>query len=281
MDPKRIAAAIDEFPTLPTVYSSLLELLSDMNTKVSDVANLISKDQSTVMKVLKTANSSFYGFSNKVTSITNAITLLGYNEMKNIVLSLTLINLFKNTKLNQFINPVDFWKHSIAVGIVARRLGISMGSSGAENFFLGGLLHDIGKLVIYLHFSTDYGKALQHSRTFRVPLHEAEKKTLGFSHCELGGLIAEKWNMPIEIQNAIGYHDTGYINGVFEQTAAVVHVSNIAAKILLLGDGGNPVLDKPSKGVLEKLNLPEDTFVNNLTAIINEYKSSLKLFLLN
>ncbi len=122
-----VVRATENFPTLPTIYSALLELLSDIDTKISDIVNLISKDQATVLKILKTANASYYGFSSKVENITSAITLLGFYEIKNIVMSLTFIDLFKMTKLNQLINPIDYWKHSIGVATISRRLGIALG----------------------------------------------------------------------------------------------------------------------------------------------------------
>lgn len=281
IDPKKILNGINDFPTLPTVYSALMDLLTNVNTKVSDVADLISKDQATVMKVLRTANSSFYGLSVKVKNISQAITLLGFNEIKNIVISLTFINLFNNTILNRLLNPVDFWKHSIGVGIISRRLAIALGKSNTENFFLGGLLHDIGKLFFYIYATTDYSKTLQNAKTYSLPIQEAEKRYLGYTHTEVGKMIGEKWNLPEDIINAISLHDVGMTATRFDEQTACIHLANISAKILQFGDSGNSTIDKPNPNIWKQLNLPPNTFMNNMIPIINDYNSSIKLFLLN
>jgi len=280
MTQSRIVRAVEDFPTLPTIYSALLDLLSNTDSKVSDVANLISKDQATVIKILKTANSAYYGFNKEIDNITSAITLLGFYEIKNIVMSLTFINLFKHTKLNQYINPVDYWKHSIGVAIIARRLGISSNAQVTENYFLAGLLHDIGKLICYLYFTTDYGKALQYAKTHRISMLDAEQRVLGFNHQDIGDEIAMKWKLPNDIRNAIKYHHSGIVPNKFEPQTGAVHLANIAVKILNLGNSGNTIIDRPNPTVWKILGLPDNTFVNNFIPIVNDYHSSLKLFLM-
>ncbi len=279
-NPAKIVRAVEDFPTLPTIYSALLDMLSNTDSKVSDVANLISKDQATVLKILKTANSAFYGFNKEIDNITSAITLLGFYEIKNIVMSLTFINLFKQTKLNQYINPVDYWKHSIGVAIISRRLGISLNAHVTENYFLAGLLHDIGKLVCYLYFTTEYGKALQYCKSHRVSMLDAETRVLGFTHQDIGEEIAIKWNLPHDIRNAIKHHHTGIVPQKFEPQTAAVHISNIAVKILNLGNSGNTIIERPNPNVWKHLGLSENTFVNNFIPIVNDYNSSLKLFMM-
>ncbi len=275
-----VARAIENFPTLPTVYSALLELLSDIDTKISDIVNLISKDQATVLKILKTANASYYGFSSKVENITNAITLLGFYEIKNIVMSLTVIDLFKMTKLNQLINPIDYWKHSIGVATISRRLGIALGATQTENYYLSGLLHDVGKLVMYLKFTPEYAKTLQYAKNYDCSLLEAEEQVLGLNHQQIGEILAEKWNLPNDIRNAIRYHHSGVLADGFETQTAVVHLANIGAKILNMGASGNEVIEKPNPIVWKKLGLPKNSFINNFIPIMNDYQQSLQLFLL-
>ncbi len=280
MNISTVVRAIENFPTLPTIYSALLELLSDIDSKITDIVNLISKDPATVLKILKTANASYYGFSSKVENITSAITLLGFYEIKNIVMSLTFIDLFRMTKLNQLINPIDYWKHSIGVATISRRLGIALGASQTENYYLSGLLHDVGKLVMYLKFTTEYGKALQYAKNYDRTLLEAEEYVLGMNHQQIGDIIADKWNLPVDIRNAIKHHHTGVFDEGFEAQTAVVHLANIGAKILNMGVSGNDIIEKPNPIVWNKLGLPQNSFVNNFLPIMNDYQSSLQLFLL-
>ncbi len=275
-----VVRATENFPTLPTIYSALLELLSDIDTKISDIVNLISKDQATVLKILKTANASYYGFSSKVENITSAITLLGSYEIKDIVMTLTFIDLFKMTKLHQLIEPIDYWHHSIGVATISRRLGIALGASQTENYYLSGLLHDVGKLVMYLKFTAEYGKALQYAKSYDRTLLEAEEHVLGLNHQQIGEIIAEKWNLPADIKNAIRYHHDGVFTDGFESQTAVVHIANIGAKILNMGVSGNDIIEKPNPIVWKKLGLPKNSFVNNFLPIMNDYQQSLQLFLL-
>jgi len=151
---------VDDFPTLPTIYNTMMDLISNPRTTSVELSDLISKDQASAVKILKAVNSPIYGFYGRVTSITQAINLLGFEEIKNLITALTIMDIFNKSLSDTFVNPVDFWKHSIAVGIISRLIAYNVKAQNIESYFLSGILHDLGKLFFLKVIPNDYSKVL-------------------------------------------------------------------------------------------------------------------------
>ena len=143
----RILKSVEDFPTLPTVYTALSDVMANPRSTTQDAANVIMRDQSAASKVLKTANSPLYGFRGRIDTISQAIFHIGFEEVRNLVIAISIMDIFKNTKLSLSYNPVELWKHSIAVGVITKLIGKELGVKNLENYFLAGILHDIGKLL--------------------------------------------------------------------------------------------------------------------------------------
>ncbi len=276
---QNIIDRIDEFPTLPTVYTKLSDVMSNHRSTPSDVANIISQDQASATKILKAANSSIYGFRGRITTITQAITFIGFEEVKNLVLALSIIQMFFKSDAPSSFNPVNLWKHSIAVGIITRHAGNTIGVRDLENYFIAGILHDIGKLLLYKYVPDDFAKAYNYSFANKVSLREAELKFIGISHTVVGDLLAEKWRLPISIRDVISNLYTGRVSGKLSLLVSCVHVANIAATMLELGDNNDEIIPKPNKDVWDFLKLPDNYFTKNMLEIIKQYQESVKLLL--
>ncbi len=276
---QNIIDRIDEFPTLPTVYTKLSDVMSNHRSTPSDVANIISQDQASATKILKAANSSIYGFRGRITTITQAITYIGFEEVKNLVLALSIIQMFFKSDAPSSFNPVNLWKHSIAVGIITRHAGNTIGVRDLENYFIAGILHDIGKLLLYKYVPDDYAKAYNYSFTNKVSLRESELKFIGISHSVVGDLLAEKWRLPISIRDVISNLYTGRVSGKLSLLVSCVHVANIAATMLELGDNNDEIIPKPNKDVWDFLKLPDNYFTKNMLEIVKQYQESVKLLL--
>lgn len=147
-----IITKIDEFPTLPTIYTKIEEVTNDPRATASDVANIISQDQASATKVLKLVNSPIFGFKRTISTISQSVVMLGFDEIKKIVLTISIIDAFKDIGTSKYLTPIDLWKYSIAMGIVSKIIAENLDNTkvkveSVEKVFLCGVLHGIGKLL--------------------------------------------------------------------------------------------------------------------------------------
>ncbi|OGP49636.1 MAG: hypothetical protein A2Y79_04890 [Deltaproteobacteria bacterium RBG_13_43_22] len=245
---------IKEFSTLPAVYSSLVDILADPMSTTEDVSNIIACDQVSTVKVLKIVNSPFYGFSGQIDTVSRAIVILGFNEIYNLILASHVMDFFTKREAVLDFRPVDFWGHSIAVGIAAKLIGQSLGLPNQENFFVTGILHDIGKLVFFEFSEDQFAAALALSKRCRQSLQVSEATVFGMDHTETGALITERWQFPSSIIQAIRYHQVGVIPGENDELTAAVHLGNILCRALELGYPGDDFIPQPNPKALEIIN---------------------------
>jgi HD-like signal output (HDOD) protein len=274
----RLLKGVDDFPTLPTIYSTLSDVMANPLSTANHAADVILRDQASAAKVLKTANSSIYGFRGRIDTISQAIFYIGFDEVKNLVLALSIMDLFDKSGLIENLNPVELWKHSIAVGVATRIIGVNIKAEKIENFFIAGILHDIGKLLFIRNMEEEYNKAINHALEKKISIREAEAELLGMTHTVSGELIAEKWKLPLTIRNAIRHHYIGLVNGVPDKLAASVHIANTLCQMLRLGESGHEVVREPNIEVWRLLDLPKNTFTMMVPKLLADYEESLTLF---
>jgi putative nucleotidyltransferase with HDIG domain len=270
---------IEDFPTLPTIYSSLLDLLSNPRTTVNDLADVILTDPASSAKILKTVNSSIYGLQVRVETISQAIFHVGFNEVKNLVMALSVIKIFSASKSFQQFNLIDLWKHSLAVGVITRLLGKNLNISNLENFYISGILHDIGKMFLLKSFNTEYSVVVNNVIEKKINLIEAEEQIFGINHCKIGQLIAEKWNLPESIINVINYHHKFDVN--FDIQVVCVYLANLIAIMLELGFDGNFLIPQPDIRLWNYLNFNPDIFTELLPQIIRDYEQAVSILLIS
>ena len=209
MNAKAIFTKIDtmrDLPTLPAVALKVNKLMEDIDVSVSQVSGLIERDPPIAMKILKLVNSAFYGCRSSVSSLPRAIMLLGFNTVRNAILSVSVIKAFAGAgKLDGF-NPENFWKHSIAVAVVAKHLAGLTQLEAPDNGFVGGLVHDIGKVILAQTFKDLFDKVWAVSRAENLSFNEAEKKVIPVDHAKIGSHLAKKWALPQELVDVIRCH---------------------------------------------------------------------------
>jgi HD-like signal output (HDOD) protein len=275
----KIVNSIEELPTLPTIYLRLLEVFKNPNVSSREIADVISTDPSSAAKVLKHVNTPFFGLKKECGSLTQAVNFLGYNEIKNLVLGLTIIKMFDKVNSLNDLNIVDFWKHSIAVGVATRIIGIKANIQNIENYLISGLLHDIGKIVFIIHFYNEYSELIYYAKTNNKTIDEAETMFFGTSHLLVGELIAERWMLPQSIRKAIRYHRTGFDDSNHSKLVAAVHIADVYARTLNFGDCGDYLIPRPEIKALEELDLPDTFFMDTWDFFSNEYNNSIKILL--
>lgn len=272
----KILDRVKDFPTLPTIFTKVMDMLANPNTNVQDLASLISKDIAMASKILQVVNSPIYALVNRVDTISQAIFYIGFNEVRNICLAVSVVEVFKSVSAGSKFNIVELWKHSIAVGVYSRLLGKSAGITNIDNYFISGIMHDIGKLFFVKFFNTKYLEIIEESYESSLSLDALEKKHFGINHLVLGELITKKWNLPPTISNTARYHNIG-LKDSFDTLIASVHLADIMANILESGNSGNYMISKPNKDIWAKLNLPNNFFVDNKEAFVSNFNQSIAI----
>lgn len=218
-------SSIRELPTFPTIALEVMRLASDSDSSAAELARIISKDQALSAKVLRVANSPFYGFTKKITTVEWAIVALGFETLRETVLSLTLIDLFKGEPVKSF-DPRKFWKHALDTASIAKAIGREAGLRIPGEGYAAGLLHDIGTLVLYRFFRSEFLEIYKVIEEGGMQPISAEESILGVNHADVGAWIAEKWNFPSQLVEAIKFHHHPAQASINPELTSVVHVAN-------------------------------------------------------
>ena len=253
---KNIVRKIESLPTLPTTYSRINELMNRPTTCAMDIADVISRDQVLTARLLKLVNSAFYGFSGKIKTVSGAVVVLGFKAIKSLVLSSSVLDLFKEKEANPLFEPVSFWKHSLAVAACSKLIAKYLDYDDPEEFFVAGLLHDIGKIILNQFFKQEFYEVLVFSRKEKITLVEAEMQKFQACHSDTGLLLCEKWRLPDCVKEAVAYHHSPEAFQNYPLFPSVVHLADILVKSMELGSSGDPFVNMISNHAWTTLNIP-------------------------
>ena len=226
--------------SFPDIYFRITEVLNSPNSSASHIADVVGLDPSLSAKLLKLVNSSFYGFPSKIDSIPRAIAILGTNELTTLALGISAVQFFKGI-CPGFVDMKSFWMHSIACGIFARVFAGNKVGLSEERFFVAGLLHDIGRLVMLRKLPHAMSQAMGMARKKGIPLFKAERAVIGFDHARVGGLLLEEWKFPVSLVGIIkNHHAPGRGKNMLDPT--VIQVADILAVAMMYGSSGSHVV---------------------------------------
>jgi len=246
---------VDSLPTLPQMYQQICEMADDPATTVADFGALISEDPALTGKLLKLVNSALYSFPRRVSSITRAVVILGFNAVKQLSLSISIVKMFKPVESSGF-DLISFWEHSVATAVLGKAIGQRIGMEAVEEIFVGGLLHDIGKLVAHEHFLEAYTEALDSIPERHRYLLEAEVEALGVDHTWIGRMIAERWKLPDNLVDMIRYHHRPEVAKHSVKAAAILQLADALAIGIGWGSGGNRWVPPISAQGFEMIGIP-------------------------
>ena len=201
-------------------------MLQDSDTSITLLSKTIEKDQSMVMKLLRLVNSAFYGFRSKIENLPNAILLLGFNTVRNAVVSLSILGAFSKTESLQGFDINYFWRHSIAVAVASKHMAEASKIEMPDNCFVGGLLHDIGKIILSQYVKDLFEKIWCTAKAENLPFSESEKKIAPIGHALIGGYLAKRWQLPPGLTDAIRRHHTFSRKVSNPNLLMIVHTAN-------------------------------------------------------
>ncbi len=230
---------LGDIPTLPSIATTIMEKTLDAKVNARQIAQMVEKDQGLAIKVLKVANSPFYRRIKEISTIRGAVVLLGFNVLKSIVLSISVINLF-NEKEKRVLDFYKFWQHSIACAVCAKSIANKVLPSFAEDAFIAGLLHDLGKVVSDQLICTkgEYAQVLDVMDRANSDIINVEQNIVGIDHATLGRYLMEKWNLPSLLSKTIAYHhsiDEITDDDSTKKLCSIIHVADIITNHLGLG----------------------------------------------
>lgn len=202
---EQIKQHIDTFPVLPSNVAALMRVTNDPESSIQDLIEVILPDQSLCISVLKIANSALFGFPKKVESINRAVTILGFNEVERIALTKALMNSFNKLSRKHKSDMDKFWEHSFICGLLAKVIAKDLDMPG-DIAFIGGIIHDIGKLVMLETFEEDYTTDYWMRQLSTLESRQKELHMFAFTHDQVGGDLLEKWLFPESLISAVGFH---------------------------------------------------------------------------
>ena len=256
-DPAAIRKTIENvsnIPTLPIVIEKITRLLQNPSTSAEEIGKAITTDQALASKVLKLVNSAFYGFPGKISTITHAVVILGFSTVKNVVLTASIFDAFsKRVSLSQNFDLQKFWLHSIACGAASQCIARHIGYAAKEECFIAGLIHDVGKIIMCYYLPDEFETVVTDRIRKDCLFYESEKEVLHITHQELGGIIAERWNLPAALQSAVKNHHYQASDKEFSTVTGIVHASDIFVRALGIGNGGDNKIPQMSDMVWTNL----------------------------
>ncbi len=281
----KMLSTLGELPSSPKIVSAVMRLTSDPETDISQIEKLLSADQSLAAKLLKLSNSSFYGQRKSVATLRQAILIIGFYTLRSLVVATSIHSLYSNKNGNSIESKL--WEHSLATAIACRILAKKLGHFHIEEIFMAGLLHDIGKLVMTQKLGENYEMLCKKVENEKLKFHEIEESELGFTHCDVGMMLLNKWNLPQELSNAVYMHHQPKFEG--EGTLSDLEPSKIPIEFVLelanhmakhTGHGFNDFLvkDLGNLELVKALNFEPEELETIVEEIDTEFASELALF---
>lgn len=261
-----------ELVSAPTTYARLDALISDPDSAIDDISAVINTDPALTTRLLKIVNSPFYGFPSQINTISRAITIIGTRELTHLVLATSVMNAFRGIPAN-LLDMDTFWRHSLACAITAKYLAEATHQTNHEQYFIAGLLHNIGSLVLYQSVPELAREAINSARFGHEVLHEAEKRIIGFDHAEVGAILIQNWRLPESLAQVARYH---HQPGKAEQDqleVAIVHIADILVSSVPFGHNGDQHVPPMDESAWQHLNLKPEAMPSLLFNVSRQLDS--------
>lgn len=244
--------------SLPNSYYLLQEAIEDPNSDFVQIGKIISVDPALTARLLKIVNSAFYGHRNKIETVTHALGVVGTEQLMQLVLATSVVGQFKGIP-SDMINMKYFWRHSVACGLIARTINEVNGDTDGERYFVAGLLHDVGRLVMCLKVPDQLRIAMDFARKSGDRWHKAEAKYFGFDHGGVGGALLRAWNLPERLQESVAHHHRPSSSKKYSHEASVIFLADHISHEIL--DNSNEEFTRGGidPSIWKKLNLKEST----------------------
>ncbi len=242
LDASRLRSTIEsitDLPTLPTLLARITGQIANPATNAADIGKLIEQDQALTGKVLRLVNSAYYGFPKQIKSVQHAVVILGFNKVKTIVITASVFGAFRGRPQGG-LDLRRFWQHALGTALSSKAVAEHFGAAHlAEDAFVAGLLHDVGKVVMDQYQPNIYGPIVKYAMDKGSLLVDAEKEVMGLTHADVGGWLMEKWRLPPTLVNLVLDHHTLSASQERRELILSIHLGDILTRAIGIGSGGD------------------------------------------
>lgn len=259
VQPKDLITGSTRVSSLPEIFIMINEVVHNPTSSFSDIAKVVNMDAALSARLLKIVNSAFYSLPSNIETVTHAIAVIGTEQLHDLALATTILSTFKGIP-DKIINMNLFWRHSLGVALIARNLAIHCRETNPERFYLAGILHDIGRLIILENMPEEAKEIMSRQAEIGGILWQIEREVLDFDHADVGAALARQWKLPLSLEEIVGNHHNPGRSKRYPLETTLVHLADIIAKAMELGSSGDiyvPPLDEKS---WEQLKLPSGIF---------------------
>ena len=269
---------LSELPSLPTIYVEIKKEVDNPNSSITRIGEVISHDQGLTARLLRLGNSAFFGFPRRIDTITEAVSVIGLQHVRDLALCTKIIELFEGIPPD-LIDTYSFWTHSIGVGISARVLAAYHREPNVERYFVAGLLHDIGRLVMCIQMPDRMRAMISVAQEERQLLYRIERETLGYDHADVGAALLEAWDLPEPLIGGVAWHHRPLLATAFQSEASFVHVADIFSHGMELGNSGEWLVPPLSPDAWQRVNLKPTIFSSAMREIDRQFAEVARILM--
>ncbi len=258
-------------PEIPAVVFELNEVIANPISSAENIAEVVNRSPSLTALLLKIVNSSFYGFPSKIDKVSHAVTLIGTREISGLALGISILSIFKNIP-KEIIDMYSFLRHSLACGILSRVLAAHLNIPQTEQLFVSGLLHDLGRLILFIYFPKESHNIINRSRYCFKLLYKEEKDYLGCDHAQVGSQLMKQWKLPVALENNVLFHHRPS-EAQQPLTAAIVNLADVIINSLGIGGSGERFIPPLDYVAWKNLELPTSCFEKVIGQATHQFKA--------
>ncbi len=277
-DAASLVASASEFAILPTVYFKVDEAINDPCKSNHHLSQIINEDAVLAAKLLRIANSALFNFPSRIDTISRAITVIGTQQLRDMVLSCSVIKTFNHLPAD-LVDMDSFWRHSMATAVAARLLATYCKELNVERYFVAGLLHDIGQLVLFSEIPDLICEVIQKARSMQLLLQDVELDMVGFTHADVGALLMKSWQLPECLEETVGYHHMPDSAKVSIKEVAIVHVADLMTTALQLGRSGEFYAPELNNEAWQSLGLSANVIPLIIQQLERQYQDAIRYIL--
>jgi len=268
--PEDLLKGLVQLSSLPVIYTKINEAVNNPRSSMQDISAIISDDPGLTSRLLQLVNSAFYGFPSKIETVSRALFIVGTQQIRDLALATSIMSLFKGIP-ESLVNMESFWRHSVACGIAAKILATHRRCEmNVERFFAAGIIHDIGRLVIYKKISETAQEMIHRCKANKELLYVVEKEVMGFNHSNVGRVLVKYWNLPPSLEDVVAYHHSPKDAKRYPIETSVVHVADIIVHAMQYGNSGEMYVPPLDKKALELIGVPSSILSPTLDQLEKE-----------
>jgi len=278
LETRDLVKSAGSISSLPTIFLRINDAVNNPRSSLADIGRVISEDPGLTARLLRIVNSAFYSFPSKIDTISRAVTIVGTQQLRDLALATSVMKVFKGIP-EDLINMEAFWCHSIGCGITARVLASHRREANLERHFVTGMLHDIGRLLLFMNLPNQSRAALMRCQRSEELLYKVEREEIGFDHATVGSALLQAWNLPASLEEVVAFHHAPQKALRYPIETAIVHVADIITHTMELGSSGERLVPHLNSEAWEKVGLPASLLPATLGQVEKQFHDATQMIL--